>query len=85
MNAENDVELLWDRERDWNREFWRVLEDEYSIDRDELSKNLYKKNKQKKSMSISIKMITLMNLTLMIGKHLKIIFIANFAPKLLIS
>lgn len=47
MNAENDVELLWDRERDWNREFWRVLEDEYSIDRDELSKNLYKKISKK--------------------------------------
>lgn len=47
MNAENDVELLWDRERDWNKEFWRVLEDEYSIDRDKLSKNLYEKISKK--------------------------------------
>lgn len=46
MNEENE-ELLWDRERRWDREVWRILEDEHNIDGDKLPQNLRNKVNEK--------------------------------------
>lgn len=46
MNEENE-ELLWDRERRWDREVWEVLKNEHNIDENKLPQNLRNKVNEK--------------------------------------